>query len=168
MHASIQSRFSHVRFFVTPGTIAHQALLSMGFSRHEDWSELPFPFPGNLPKPEMEPSFLMSPALAGRFFATSAAWDVHSYLQTYSSITCESCLVFSHVWHFCNPLDCKLTGSSVHGIFQARMLGWVAISSSRGSSQPRVWTCVSCLADAFSTHWTIQEAWSFGNYWKCC
>ena len=37
----------------------------------------------------------------------------------------------------CDPLDCSLPGSSVHGIFQARILGWVAISFSRGSSQHR-------------------------------
>ena len=39
---------------------------------------------------------------------------------------------------FCNPKDCSLPGSSVHGIFQARILEWVAISFSKGSSQPRV------------------------------
>ena len=45
----------------------------------------------------------------------------------------------------CNPLDCSPPSSSVHGISQARILGYVAISSSRGSSQPRDWTCVSCI-----------------------
>ena len=44
----------------------------------------------------------------------------------------------------CDPADCSLPGSSVHGILQARMLEWVAISSSRGSSQPRDRTIVSC------------------------
>ena len=46
----------------------------------------------------------------------------------------------------CDPLDCSLPGSSVHGIFQGRILEWVAISSSRGSSQPRDWTCFSCVS----------------------
>ena len=45
----------------------------------------------------------------------------------------------------CNPLECSPPGSSVHGISQARMLEGVAISSSRGSSQPRDQTCVSCI-----------------------
>ena len=45
----------------------------------------------------------------------------------------------------CNPMDCSLPGSSVHGIFQARILEWVGISSSRGSSQLRDWTHVSCI-----------------------
>ena len=48
----------------------------------------------------------------------------------------------SRVW-LCNPMDCSLLGSSVHGIFQARVLEWVTISFSRGSSQPRGWTWVS-------------------------
>ena len=43
----------------------------------------------------------------------------------------------------CDPVDCNLLGSSVHGILQARMLEWIAISFSRGSSQPRDWTQVS-------------------------
>ena len=44
-----------------------------------------------------------------------------------------------------NPMDCSPPGSSVHGIFQARVLEWVAISFSRGSSQPRDRTWVSCI-----------------------
>ena len=48
-----------------------------------------------------------------------------------------------------DPMDCSLVGSSVHGVFQARILEWVVISFSRGSSWPRNWTCVShvsCIA----------------------
>ena len=51
---------SRVRFFGTPWTVAHQAPPSMGFSRQEYWSELPFPSPGDLPDPGIEPR---SPAL---------------------------------------------------------------------------------------------------------
>ena len=53
--------------FVTPWTVAHQAPLSMGFPRQEYWSGFPFPSPGDLPYPGIEPR---SPALAGRFFTT--------------------------------------------------------------------------------------------------
>ena len=56
---------------------------------------------------------------------------------TYSEVA-QSCLTL------CNPVDCSLPCSSVHGIFQARVLEWVAISFFRGSSQPRDGTCVSC------------------------
>ena len=51
----------------------------------------------------------------------------------------------------CNPMDYNLPGSSVHGILQARILEWVAMPSSRGSSQPRDWTCESCIAGRFFT-----------------
>ena len=68
----VLSCFSRVRLFVTPWTVAHQAPLSVGFSRQEYWSGLPFPSPGNLPNPESEPASLTSHALARRFFTTSA------------------------------------------------------------------------------------------------
>ena len=48
----------------------------------------------------------------------------------------------------CNPMDCSLPGSSVHGIFQAIVLEWIAIPFSRGSSLPRDRTQVSCIVDA--------------------
>ena len=51
----------------------------------------------------------------------------------------------SHVRLFCDPMDCSPPGSSVHGILQAGILEWVAVSYSRGSSRPRDRTCVSCV-----------------------
>ena len=51
---------SHVQLFATPWTVTYQALLSMGFSRQEYWSGVPFPSPGDLPDPVMEPG---SPAM---------------------------------------------------------------------------------------------------------
>ena len=59
---------SQVRLFVTPWAIAHQVPLSMGFSRQEHWSELPFPSLGDLPDPGIERK---SPASADRFFTTA-------------------------------------------------------------------------------------------------
>ena len=59
-----------------------------------------------------------------------------------------------------NPVDCSLPGSSFHGIFQARILQWVAISFSMGSSWPKDWThisCVSCIAGRFFHRWAIWE-----------
>ena len=55
---------------MTPWTVVGQAPLSMRFARHEYWSGLPFPLPGDLPNPGIEPAFLVSPALAGGFFTT--------------------------------------------------------------------------------------------------
>ena len=63
------------RLFATPRTVAHQAPLSMGFSRQEYWCGLPFFSSGNLPDPGIEPASLMSPALAGRLFSTRAIWE---------------------------------------------------------------------------------------------
>ena len=58
----------------------------------------------------------------------------------------------------CDCMDCSLPGSSVHGISQARLLEWVAIYFSRGSSQPRDRTWVSCVAGRFFTIWATREA----------
>ena len=61
----------------------------------------------------------------------------------------------------CDPMDCSPPGSSVHGIFQARTLEWVAISYSRGYSQLRDRTCVSCVSyidRQILYHWATWEA----------
>ena len=62
--------------FTTPLTIACQASPSMGFSRQEYWSALPFPSPGDLPDPGMEPK---SPALAGGFFTAEPPGKPYQY-----------------------------------------------------------------------------------------
>ena len=71
----VLSRFSRARLFVTPWTVAHQAPPSMGFPRQEYWSGLPFPSPGDLPHPGIEPVSFMSPALACGFFTSSTTWE---------------------------------------------------------------------------------------------
>ena len=58
----------------TPWTVSHEAPLPMEFSRQEYWSGLPFSTPRDLPNPEIKPTSLTSPALAGRFFTTSTTW----------------------------------------------------------------------------------------------
>ena len=75
----------------------------------------------------------------------------------------------------CDPMDCSPPGSSIHGILQARILGWVAISSSRGSSPPRDWTQVSRIVGRCFTLWATREAkvkvkslsrvWLFATRW---
>ena len=66
---------SHIQLFVTLWTVACQAPLSMGFSRQEYWSGLPYPPPEDLPDPEIKPASPKSPALAGGFFTTSTSWE---------------------------------------------------------------------------------------------
>ena len=63
----------------------------------------------------------------------------------------------SHVQLFCDRMDCSLSGSSIHGILQARIPEWVAISFSRGSSRPRNRTQVSCIVDRRFTIWATRE-----------
>ena len=86
------SRFSCVWLSATPQTAAHQAPPSLGFSRQEHWSGLPFPSPCMKVKSESD--------------------------------VAQSCPTLS------NPMDCSLPGSSVHGIFQPRVLEWGAIAFS--------------------------------------
>jgi len=84
--------FSCVQLFATPWTVACQAPLSMGFSRHEYWSGLPFPSPGDLPNRGIELASLTSPTFSSVQF---------------SSVT-QSCLTL------CNPMDCSTPGLPVH------------------------------------------------------
>ena len=74
--------------------------------------------------------------------------------QTHVCLSCSSCLTL------CDPMDCSSPGSSVPGIFLARVLEWVPISYSRGSFWPRDQTRISCIADRFFTIWDTREALS--------
>ena len=65
----------------------------------------------------------------------------------------------------CNPLDYSLPGSFVHGLFQAGILEWVAISSSSGSSWPRDQTCVSCIGRQILYPWATRGALVDYNSW---
>ena len=73
--------FSHAQLFVTPWTVAHQAPLSMEFSKQEYWSGLPYPSSGYLPGPGIEFGSPASSALADGFFITSTTWEVPLFLS---------------------------------------------------------------------------------------
>ena len=94
MHVCVLNCFSHVRLCATIWTAAHQAPLSMGFSRQEYWSGLSCPSPRDLADPGIKPVSLTSPALAGRFFTTSATWEAHKVV-----LVSPSCLTL------CDPMD---------------------------------------------------------------
>ena len=103
-----------------------------GFPRQTYWSRLPFPSPGTFPTQGLNPSLLH--------------WRVCML----------SCSVLSN---FCDLVDCSLPGSFVRGIFQARILEWVVISSSRESSQSRDWVSwVSCIGRQILYHCVSWEA----------
>ena len=82
--------------------------------------------------------------------------------ESESEVT-QSCLTLS------DPMDCSLPGSSVRGIFQARVVEWVAISFSKESSQPRDWTRISHIAGRCFNLWATREVQSWykePTHWK--
>ena len=96
MHTHVHAQLlSCVWLFVTPFTVAWQAPLSMGFSRQEYWSRLPFSSPGDLSDPGIEPKSLASPALAGWILYHYITWEAISYLckwhLTWEAFTVYSC-----------------------------------------------------------------------------
>ena len=100
-----------------PGSSVH------GVSQVRMLEGLPCPSPGDLSNPGIETASLLSPALAGVFFTTSATWEAPlSHAATAKSL--QSCLTLY------DPIDGSPPGSSVPGILQARILEWVAISFS--------------------------------------
>ena len=93
----------------------------------------------------------------GPYWVFQICWHQYCYLnhlhitQSESEVA-QSCLTL------CDPMDCSLPGFSVHGIFQASVLEWLAISFSRGSSWPRDQTQVSHIAGRHFTLWATREA----------
>ena len=94
-------------------------------------------------------------------------WLTYFVVKSYKIYKVEIQVVFKNYWFcevtqscptLCDPTDCSLPGSSICGIFQARIMEWVAISFSRGSSRPRDWTWVSSIADRCFTVWATREA----------
>ena len=79
----------------------------------------------------------------------------HTIIMCVCVCVCE--LVAQLCPTLCDPMDCSLPGSSVRGILPARILEWIAISFSRGSSWPRNETPVSCTAGRFFTFWATRE-----------
>ena len=86
------------------------------------------------------PVFLPGESQGQRSLAGYCLRVRHNWATNTFTFTAQSCPTL------CNPMDCSPPGSSVHEVFQARILEWVAISFSRGSSQPRDWNCVSWVS----------------------
>ena len=105
--------------------------------------KLPLTFPSQFPLPSShllsyKMAFLLFQEAATKFLDQAAPLAAHFH----PTLICSSVyyhLVYVHTWScpsLCDPMDCSLSGFFVHGVFQARILEWVAISSSMGSSQP--------------------------------
>jgi len=108
-----------VKLFATPWTVACPVLLSIEFSRQECWSGLPYPSPGDLPYPAMEPGSLTF----GADSLLSVSPGMPQPNPSESEVT-QSCPTLN------DPMDCSLPGSSIHGILQAKVLEWGAIAFS--------------------------------------
>ena len=80
---------------------------------------------------------------------TLLRWTISTYIHAKLLRLCLT---------LCDPMDCSPSGPSVHGILQARILGWVAMSFSRGSSWPRDRTRTSCIGRWVPYHWATREA----------
>ena len=100
-----------------------------------------------LPKPGSNALILRSKLQAQR-----SSQRAHSSCEDEEEEVAQLCLTL------CDPRDCSLPGSSVHGIFQARVLEWVAIAFSRGSSPTRDRTQVSCIAGRRLTVWAVGKS----------
>ena len=94
-----------------------------------------------MPKSSLEPKLpgCFLPLFTLGYFLTGKTKQANCELQWHACMHAQSCLTL------CDPMDCNPPGSFVLRIFQARILEWGAIFSTRGSSQPGVWTCVSCV-----------------------
>ena len=114
---------SCVWLFSTLWTAAHQAPLSMGFSRQEYWSGLPCPPPGDLPNPGIKLRFLTSPALAGGFFTTSTTWEAFSASTPICKVIFvqhpATNMVFSDPWFHSSVYMCQ----HMAGVIILKMLG---------------------------------------------
>ena len=185
--ACVLSHLSRVQFLATPWTTALQAPLSIRLPRQEHWNGLPFPSPGYWAHRHSKTHHLMQPCLSERQDSippTKAQahylppgsqhrpldqphpprgrhqkqeelqpWSLRKRDHKHSkfSLATQLCLTL------CNPIDYSLPGSSIHGIFQARVLEWVATAFSRGSSQPRDRTRVSHIVGRRFTIWATRE-----------
>ena len=108
-------------------------------------------------------------------------WRVWRFLKTQNTeLPYDPAILCLHIYSvtsevaqlcptLCDPMDCSPPGSSVHGISQARILEWVAIPSSRGSSWCRNQTsvfCISCIAGGFLTFWATGASCTPIKWWK--
>ena len=147
---------------------ARQVAPSLGFSRQEYWSGLPFPSPmcesevAQLCPTPCDPMGCSLPGSSthGIFQARVLEWGAIAFsdLETESEVA-QSCLTL------CNPVNCSPPGSSIYGILQARIQEWVAISFPRGSSRPRDWTQVSYIAGRLFNLWPTREAPDLETRW---
>ena len=121
-----------------PGSSVHRVLQA----RILEWVAFPFSRGSSKPRGRTQVS-----CTAGRFITTSTTWEA-PYQGWSGMLVTQSCQTL------CDPIDCSLPGSSVHGIFQAIVLEWIAISFSRARTR------VSHIVDRRYTVWATREIWA--------
>ena len=116
----------------TPWTVACQAPVSIAFLRQEYWSGVPFPPPGDLPIPRIEPRSLVSPGLAGGLVTTSPTWKAHFYYRLF--IVLIICVDTCNFWLHCG-LKCWTIYSQMRSLkiwsVQAFKNLWTKLSGKR-------------------------------------
>ena len=144
-------------YLLTPTPkLSHFHLFPFGDHVYFLWKDIhlyPIPIPYVLIcTPDALQCWVFFPAKSRRAFKASHALCFSMQHECVLAKSLQSCLT---LW---NPIDCSLPGSSVHGILQARILEWVAILFSRGSSQPRDRTWVSWIL-YHEGHLRTQQMW---------
>ena len=130
------------------------------YSRNLGPLELPAPVPTGIlsQRHSVLPLASLSDLLLAQWILSNLLlwddWKSSTYFSTWNSFV----RVAQSSPTLCDPMDCSLPGSSVHGILQTRILEWVAISFSRGSSQPRDQSQVSCIEGRCFNLWATREA----------
>ena len=95
------------------------------------------------------------------FFTDSGVYDLSWEIHCVCVLVTQSCPTL------CEPLDCIPPGFYVHGILQARILEWIGIPFSRGSSHPRHQTQISCIIARFFTIWATRKSKIWNTSWVC-
>ena len=148
VNACMQIPLSRVQLFVTLWSVAHQVLLSTGFSRQEYWSGLPFPTPGDLPNPGIQPKSLASPTVTGGFFTTeplgkSCKWlygvsnsgVLDSKFNTISPVIYIDCYTFIYTFVTISPISNML----LLKLFIASKMIWPSLIPPAYSRQILFW-----------------------------
>ena len=153
---------SRVQLLVTSWTVAHQATLSMGFSRQEYWSGLPFPSPGDLPDPGIEPR---SPALQADALTSEPKWATSSYsiqsllISLGGRCQCAWANILTRLLPFPGSESCSILFSFIKLSFPSSF-HWIGLQHVQND-----WTDESGNANFMKRHWCyIQVFWEHGSH----
>ena len=146
MPVCILSHLSRVQLSETPWTVAHQASLSMGFSRQEYWRGLLWPPPGDLPDPGMEPTSLTSTAMAGRFFTTCSTWEAQMKRRCGPSPSWKQ--------HVTPGLDLRGTAWPTRA-----EAGWHSTTAITDVNHTSIFKNVVCAAESLTHVWLFVTPW---------